>query len=968
MSILPGGGKKGSSGKKRGLIGKITEPGKDIVGAAANLLGAPQQVVFKAGQGIGDIATGHAGAGFKSLLGAAGEAATLGQAGGNIGFSEAAGQYDEKTGKHVAAKLPKGLETAANIVLDPLLFTAVGKGAEARKGIKVLEGLGMTDVSKAIKTGALDLSKGSAGRRVLEQELVAGGSKAKQAAKIGKLTARRGAGGINAFIPGTEISKNIVGGEKLASGASKLAAVGKAVPGGEAIAEGAKQALKPGYSLAKGIGEDLSKTVRNMGAARQTKAATVADDLLHEISNAVHAVGRKLDPSDDAEILNAMESGTAEVAALAGRKPELAPLLAVVERTREATTKSQQIAGVLEKTHKGDTYMQRLLTPEASKVAKGGTAKAQAVLASDVAGSVESALKQSATKGRSIFPDMPVQQINELKDAVDNGVPVRQLLNDPAYAKYVKGVDPAQLDVAAKDFEGLAQELPKGAKFYQETALGSLLNRSASAQRAVQASHYVNDLRGLKSATGDALVLDEASIAARHAAGQALPHGYVVEELPHIGKIAAPAELLKEMKNVTGKIASDDFMAQFEKGMGAWQKFWKTHATTGMLGALPFAMRNARSNIYLMITDGMTPGDVGRYMKEAKQLEDKVRTVLGSSRLTGKFIGEHSNAVATHGLDDILRTELTGHEYDLWRAMQKEGITTRGFFDIDFSDDLGAKVRKLTGQKATEGNKATRLAKAVISPEGTVARKGRDLNQAVETNARMASFLYNMDKYGNVAEAAQATKKVLFDYSELTEFEMRVMKNIVPFYTFMRKNLPHQLETLLKNPTRIVLPENLSEATASGLGEDAPDYQKDQGARTINALLPLFGGAVSTPDRPFHAAADVLSPLTLAAQGRGMEAARAAANVPGGPQLAALNSLAEVGTGKSLFTGAGVEPGLRAGIQNIVTGQVPSLGRLPRVEAKGVSPTRVLTGKKAKPTVDELLKLLTGLRVDRPRS
>ncbi len=51
--------------------------------------------------------------------------------------------------------------------------------------------------------------------------------------------------------------------------------------------------------------------------------------------------------------------------------------------------------------------------------------------------------------------------------------------------------------------------------------------------------------------------------------------------------------------------------------------------------------------------------------------------------------------------------------------------------------------------------------------------------------------------------AAEEVKKSLFDYLDISKFERNVMKRVVPFYTWMRKNLPAQLEAAVKSPARM---------------------------------------------------------------------------------------------------------------------------------------------------------------------
>ena len=54
----------------------------------------------------------------------------------------------------------------------------------------------------------------------------------------------------------------------------------------------------------------------------------------------------------------------------------------------------------------------------------------------------------------------------------------------------------------------------------------------------------------------------------------------------------------------------------------------------------------------------------------------------------------------------------------------------------------------------------------------------------------------------SIQGAADVVDKLLFDYSDVTKFETQVMKRIFPFYTWLRKNIPLQLELLAEKPQR----------------------------------------------------------------------------------------------------------------------------------------------------------------------
>jgi len=54
-------------------------------------------------------------------------------------------------------------------------------------------------------------------------------------------------------------------------------------------------------------------------------------------------------------------------------------------------------------------------------------------------------------------------------------------------------------------------------------------------------------------------------------------------------------------------------------------------------------------------------------------------------------------------------------------------------------------------------------------------------------------------------DAAMRVKKFLFDYSNLAPAEKAFFRRVIPFWTFFRRNVPLQVETLLTNPGRIAI-------------------------------------------------------------------------------------------------------------------------------------------------------------------
>src|SRR3990167_7258573 len=96
-----------------------------------------------------------------------------------------------------------------------------------------------------------------------------------------------------------------------------------------------------------------------------------------------------------------------------------------------------------------------------------------------------------------------------------------------------------------------------------------------------------------------------------------------------------------------------------------------------------------------------------------------------------------------------------------------------------------------------------------ISRENIVVRGGKAVGTTLENNARLAHFIDKLEKGSDVNEAAMSVKKFLFDYGDLTNFEKQVMKRMMPFYTWSRKNIPLQVEQLIKQPQKFIPVEKL---------------------------------------------------------------------------------------------------------------------------------------------------------------
>lgn len=154
--------------------------------------------------------------------------------------------------------------------------------------------------------------------------------------------------------------------------------------------------------------------------------------------------------------------------------------------------------------------------------------------------------------------------------------------------------------------------------------------------------------------------------------------------------------------------------------------------------------------------------------------------------------------------------------------------------------------------KATTNNESKNIAKKALDKVFELNVKG---NEFVDSRNRMALLLYAdsnpkyIKKLG-AKDAIDATKKVLFDPKNLSPFEQKYMKKIIPFYTFTKQNLIFQANNILRNTSKYNRLVKTFNETYDAVGEEnyrqyqkenfeIPLFMGDEGLTTIKANLPV---------------------------------------------------------------------------------------------------------------------------------
>lgn len=208
----------------------------------------------------------------------------------------------------------------------------------------------------------------------------------------------------------------------------------------------------------------------------------------------------------------------------------------------------------------------------------------------------------------------------------------------------------------------------------------------------------------------------------------------------------------------------DNFLKLYDKFTNVWKKM----ATT----SVGFHVRNAFGNAFQMYLDVGAEALNPKWLQIANEVGKDSAEVLFKSvdgvEYTGKMVNDLFKQV---GLDDV--TQLST-EFNKAR---------KGNISID---------ELING-----------VTKPKTNPIEAIFNTSQKVGDNIEKLAKRQQFSILLERGYSPLEAKQHVDKFLFDYFDLTDFETDFMKRIIPFYTFAKKNMELQIDTLLHNPTPV---------------------------------------------------------------------------------------------------------------------------------------------------------------------
>lgn len=139
---------------------------------------------------------------------------------------------------------------------------------------------------------------------------------------------------------------------------------------------------------------------------------------------------------------------------------------------------------------------------------------------------------------------------------------------------------------------------------------------------------------------------------------------------------------------------------------------------------------------------------------------------------------------------------------DVYDVAKKYGVIDDGYF----AKDIGV------GMATDKNPVADVFSKLGLKPKYnpgdtknfTLYKKGAEIGGMIEGQDRLLHFASELSRGKTFEEASDSVNKFLFDYSDITAFEANVMKRIIPYYTWLRKNAALQLNMMLEQPKKFL--------------------------------------------------------------------------------------------------------------------------------------------------------------------
>jgi len=287
-----------------------------------------------------------------------------------------------------------------------------------------------------------------------------------------------------------------------------------------------------------------------------------------------------------------------------------------------------------------------------------------------------------------------------------------------------------------------------------------------------------------------------------------------------LNEVTAPNVIVREdlMELFTNVKRLDDpqFARAAEAALKDFNQFFKSYvvATPG------FHTRNSLGNLWAAVASGANPALVAQGLK--------VQGVIDTAFKEGGDLFSVSQALQKAGYTQAQAEAATA-------ALRVSGATGFGQFG-EIAADVGARETGVLGGAATgnipfTGREMFPGAKQASAALGTPIGMSRKAGSWLEERMRFALVYESIIKGASPSEAAARASKYLVDYNDLSTLD-RNLKQIVPFWMWISRNVPLQMENMWTFPKAYQQYANFRRNTEDkdGTSMFIPDFLKETGA------------------------------------------------------------------------------------------------------------------------------------------
>ncbi len=283
------------------------------------------------------------------------------------------------------------------------------------------------------------------------------------------------------------------------------------------------------------------------------------------------------------------------------------------------------------------------------------------------------------------------------------------------------------------------------------------------------------------------------------------------------------------------------------EGVDAWNSLFKK---TKLLSP-GFQIRNFLGNGFNIWAAGLNTKSIVRNFKRANNVLSKGDDVLAKV-VRGQSLND-AEKIVWQWYEPFIKNNFHKAAKDIWDAGKIEG------------DNVVKKAAKW------------------------ITEKNGNANEYIDHHFRLALFMFASENPSilsklEVADPAQAVRKVLFDPMDLSYAERETAKRLIPFYTFTKKNLAYQFDNLFRNTKKYkdmkkalddmwkfndLTTDDIEQYKREDFWIPIPFLDKDGNYSAIRAKLPIedLGELIDNPLRKFVAAATpaIRAPFELTA-------------------------------------------------------------------------------------------------------